>query len=308
MRLYLAAFFSFFLPVISHAQNGLPARYRDRVFTETVIQKDLSYATATHPGVKDKYYFFDLYEPKTDENTKRPLIIWMHGGGFTFGSKKAAGIKLWCEDFALRGYVCAGLNYPLSKSSALYKFTELKRSAFKAVQAVQEAITYFKKNAERYRIDTNRIILAGNSAGAIIALQAAYTSPSQLAEYAALPADLLSSKANPTGIAAVVNFWGGLFDLDWLQNAKVPIFSVYGSKDKVVTPDHKAGDTAMFGSAAIHQKAVMYKIPNQVKMYEGYAHELQEHFNPIFPVGKGTKERWLDAGQVAADFLYTQLF
>lgn len=308
MRLYISAFFCFILSVISHAQNGLPARYKDRVFTETVIQKDLSYASAEHPGIKDTYYLFDLYEPKADESTKRPLIIWMHGGGFTFGSKKAAGIQLWCEDFALRGYVSAGLNYPLSKSSTLYKFSELKKAAYKALEAVQEAVTYFKKNAERYGIDTNRIILAGNSAGGIIALHAAYTSPSQLANYAELPGDLLSSKANASGVTAVVNFWGGLFDLDWLENAKVPIFSVYGSKDKVVAPDHKTGDTAMFGSAAIHRKATIYKIPNQVKMYEGYAHELQNHFNPIFPVGKGTKERWLDAGQAAADFLYTQLF
>ena len=308
MRLSIAVLFSFSVSMIAHAQNGLPTRYRDAVFTETMIQKDLSYATAAHPGIKDTYYLFDLYEPKADKNNKRPLIIWMHGGGFTFGSKKAAGIKIWCEKFALRGYVCAGLNYPLSKSSTLYKFSELKKGAFKAVQTVQEAVTYFKKNAERYGIDTNRIILAGNSAGAIIALHAAYTSPSQLANYTELAGNLLSSKANPAGIAAVVNFWGGLFDLDWLQNAKVPIFSVYGSKDKVVTPDHKTGDTAMFGSAAIHQKAIIHKIPNQVKMYEGYAHELQKHFNPIFPVGKDTKERWLDAGQAAADFLYKQLF
>lgn len=308
MRLYIAAFFSFFLSIVSHAQNMLTARYRDAVFTETVIQKDLSYATTAHPGVKDKYFLFDLYEPKADESTKRPLIIWMHGGGFTFGSKKAAGIQLWCESFALRGYICAGLNYPLAKSSTLYKFSELKKAAFKAVQSIQEAVAYFKKNAEQYRIDTNRIILAGNSAGAIIALHAAYTSPSQLAQYVELPGDLLSSRINPAGIAAVVNFWGGLFNVDWLQNARVPIFSAYGSKDKVVAPDHKTGDTAMFGSAAIHQKAATYKIPNQVKMYEGYAHELQKHFNPIFPVGKGTKERWLDTGQAAADFLYTQLF
>jgi hypothetical protein len=32
---------------------------------------------------------------------------------------------------------------------------------------------------------------------------------------------------------------------------------------------------------------------------------LQRHFNPIFPAGKATQERWLEAGQFTADFLYT---
>jgi acetyl esterase/lipase len=308
MRLSITTLFFFSFSILAYAQNGLPARYRDIVFTETEIQKDLSYATVAHPGIKDKYYRFDLYEPKTDESAKRPLIIWIHGGGFKFGSKKAAGIQLWCNSFAMRGYACAGINYPLSKNNTLFKFGELKKGAFEAVQAVQEAVAYFKKNAERYRIDTNRIVLAGNSAGGIIALQAVYTSPAQLAKYAELPVGFLSAKANPANITAIINFWGGLFDLDWLQNAKVPVFSAYGSKDKVVAPDHKGTDTAMFGSAAIHREATRHKIPSQLKIYEGYAHELQKYFNPIFPAGKDTKERWLDAGQAAADFLYIQLF
>ncbi|MEO8174063.1 MAG: alpha/beta hydrolase [Sediminibacterium sp.] len=308
MRIYISALFLLFVPVISHSQNALPVKYKDAVFAETILQKDLSYATAAHPGIKDKFYLFDLYEPKSDISVTRPLIIWLHGGGFKFGSKKAAGIKLWCETFAMRGYVCAGLNYPLGKISTLFKFSEFKNAAYQAVQTVEEAVAYFKKNAGLYRIDTNRIILAGNSAGGIIALQAAYTSPSQLASYAGLPGDLLSNQTNPAGIAAVVNFWGGLLRIDWLQNAKVPIFSAYGSGDKLVNPDHKGTDTAMFGSMAIHREAAIRRIPNQVKMYEGYSHELQKHFNPLFPVGKGTKERWTDAGQAAADFLYSQLF
>jgi predicted esterase len=307
MRLSVTTLF-FFSLIAVHAQNALPTRYRDAVFTETAIQKDLSYAITNHPGIKNKYYLFDLYEPKEDRQNKRPLIIWMHGGGFKFGSKKAAGIKLWSEDFARRGYVCAGLNYPLSKNKTRFTFSELKKGTFEAVQAVLEAVAYLKKNAEKYRIDTNRIILAGNSAGGIIALQAVYTGQSQLAKYAELPGDLLSSKVNPAGVAGIINFWGGLFDLSWLQNAKVPIFSAYGDRDKVVTPDHKGTDTAMFGSVAIHREATTYKIPNRLKMYEGYAHELQEHFNPLFPVGKGTRERWLDAAQAAADFFYKQLF
>jgi hypothetical protein len=34
---------------------------------------------------------------------------------------------------------------------------------------------------------------------------------------------------------------------------------------------------------------------------------LQKHFNPFFQGGKETQERWMEAGQFAADFLYNSV-
>jgi acetyl esterase/lipase len=235
------------------------------------------------------------------------LIIWLHGGGFKFGSKNAKGIQLWSEEFAKRGYVCAALNYRLSKKNPLFNFTELKRSCYDAVQSVAEAIAFFKQNRERYHIDTTRIILAGNSAGGMVALQSVYSSQSELAAIAQMPGSAtLPNVHNPSNIAAVINFWGGLFKIEWLENARVPVFSAYGTRDKIVP--YNAKDTSLYGSVAIHEKADRLHIPNALKVYEGYSHELQKHFNPVLPPGAGTKERWRDAAQAAADFLYPVLF
>ncbi len=292
-----------------YGQTIKPVRYRDEVFSKLVIQKNISYLNVPNDHAKKNAYLFDLYEPSGDSILQRPLIIWLHGGGFKFGSKKAKGVQLWSKMFGMRGYVSAGLNYPLSKKNPLLKFAELKKGCYEAVQAVEEAVAFFKKNAALYRIDTSHIIVAGNSAGGIIALQMAYTGSLQLAGYAGLPgAETFSAKPNPAGIAAVVNFWGGIFKIDWLQNGRVPIFSAYGSKDKLVAPGHKNTDTAMYGSMAIHEAATKKNIPNSVKVYEGYSHELQKHFNPLFPVSAKTRDRWRDAGQSAADFLYEELF
>jgi carboxylesterase type B len=129
MRISIAALLSFFASVSGHSQNVQPVLYKDAVFSETLIQKDLSYATTTHAGINEKYFLFDLYQPKEDVNSMRPLIIWLHGGGLKFGSKKAAGIRLWCENFARRGYVCAGLNYPLGKNKTRFTFSELKKNS-----------------------------------------------------------------------------------------------------------------------------------------------------------------------------------
>ena len=109
---------------------------------------------------------------------------------------------------------------------------------------------------------------------------------------------------NSNNIVAVINFWGAMFNVDWLKRIDVPIVSVHGRKDKTVPINHRG--VAFFGSLSIHEKADSLHIPNGIKIYEDYAHELQKHFNPFFS-GKKTKQRWKDAAQFAADFLYDAL-
>ena len=288
-------------------QSIKPIKYKDLFFSTVSIQKNISYASEKKNGIIKNEFLFDIYEPETDSTQRRPLIIWLHGGGFNFGSKNAKGIKLWCEDFAKRGYVCVGLNYRLSKKLPIFNFLELKKSCYNAVLDIDEAVQWFKNNQAKYRIDPNRIILAGNSAGAMIALQAVYSSKKELAGSAKLPAtDSYPTRINPGNIAAIINFWGGLFDITWLRNTKVPIVSVHGTEDNIVSIDHK--DTSFFGSLAIHKTADSLHIPNSLKSYQGYSHELQKHFNPFFEADKATQKRWLEAGEFAAGFLYDQFF
>ncbi|MDR3716923.1 MAG: alpha/beta hydrolase [Puia sp.] len=311
------------------SQEKQLTKYKDPVFPATTVWKDLSYAgPEISSGKKRPSTRFDLYEPKQDSTSLRPLIIWMHGGGFKFGSKEARGIRLWCKTFSARGYVCAAINYRMGRKDLSFNFTELVESCSRAVQDARQAIAFFKENYAKFRIDTGRIVLAGNSAGGMIALQAVYSSNADLAKLAgntgAGPAILrpgtlrpgkpgprepaqpaFADPYNPGNVAAVVNFWGGIFRTGWLANARVPIVSVHGEKDGIVPYDHKG--FPLYGSLAIHLKADSLHIPNSLKTYADYSHELQKHFNPFF-VSDATEKRWLEAGQFAADFLYTQLF
>jgi acetyl esterase/lipase len=287
------------------AQSIKPVKYKDLVFANVTKTKDLSYGIADSTK-KDKSRSFDLYQPAGDSSTGRPMIIWMHGGGFKFGSKRATGIELWSETFSKRGYVCAAINYSLSKHNPIFNFDELLKSTYYAVQDARAAVEYFRKNYKLYNIDPDKIILAGNSSGGMIALQAAYSNNYQLAKLAGLPDTVAGAKITIIPkVAAVINYWGGIFDLNWLKNGHVPIVSVHGSKDGIVPLTHK--DAPLYGSLAIHEKADELKIPNGFKLFEGYAHELHKHFNPIFKVSNKTKERWLQAGQYTADFLYTNV-
>lgn len=294
---------------------------------------------------------FDLYAPKDDTTGRRPLMIWMHGGGFKFGSRHAAGTRLWCRTFAKRGYVCVAIDYQLGKKNFNFTFAGLLDNCMAALQDVRKAVAYFKSNAARWHLDTTRIILAGNSAGGMLALQAAYSNDAELqrlprTKEAAVPgwdaADLSGNGASGEGtnsggsagmgvsgehmgsggradrggvdhmgIAAIVNFWGGIFDTLWLRQARVPIVSVHGDRDWIVPYDPYGPDDhkgyPLFGSLPIHRMADALGIPNALKTYTGYSHELQKHFFPLV-TGRRTRKRWLEAGQFTADFLYTTLF
>jgi dienelactone hydrolase len=295
--------FSVFLFFFSNVQAQTNYRYKDLIFADVSVAGDITYNTAASEKEK-KAYLFDLFQPKGDDELRRPLIIWMHGGGFKYGSKSAKNIQLWCKTFAQRGYVCVALNYRLSKKNPVFNFNEFLKASYFAVQDVKTAVEYFKRNAPLYHIDPDKIILAGNSAGGIIALQAAYSSNQELARLAKLPEDTaaVNKPRERVKVAAVINFWGAIYDLDWLKNARVPIVSVLGSTDNIVPPTHKSAP--LFGGKDIHRVADELGTPNDLDVFEGYSHELQKHFNPFFSGGKNTQRRWLDAGQFAADFLF----
>jgi acetyl esterase/lipase len=106
----------FFLGLPAHSQMKPAFRYKDDVFPAISVQKDLYYVTGAVSDGKRRSHLFDWYEPKQDSALLRPLIIWMHGGGFKFGSKDMEATRLWSGGFARRGYVCAAINYQLGKT------------------------------------------------------------------------------------------------------------------------------------------------------------------------------------------------
>lgn len=284
------------------AQTG--KRYRDMVFTAADIQYNKNYAADTVKAEDRKSYGFDLYTPHGDVAHNRPLIIWMHGGGFVFGSKSDENMKLWCETFARRGYVCVAIDYRMGKKASILNFGKLIRNCYPAVLDARQAVRYFRGHHEELGIDPDHIILAGNSAGAIMALQTAFSKNRELADSLRIqtPAPFGGIDEGPTKVMAVINFWGGIFNINWLKNAQTPVISVYGSEDKIVHPGYNKGS---YGGKAITKKLAALHRKTDEKVFEGYGHELYKHFNPL-PVHfakAGIRKRWLEAGQFAADFV-----
>jgi poly(3-hydroxybutyrate) depolymerase len=280
-------------------------RYKDLVFASADVKSDMNYAADSVAAARRKYYTFDLYTPHGDTARKRPLMIWIHGGGFIFGSKTDDNIRLWSTGFARRGYVCASINYRLGKTSALFNFGKLVSNAYPAVLDARQAVAYFRRHSHDFGIDPDRIVLAGNSAGAMIALQTAFSNNRELADSVRIanPAAFGAVDAGPTRVLAVVNFWGGIYNINWLKNASVPVINIYGSKDHIVHPGFSKGT---YGGEAIYNKLTALKRNTGLRVFEGYGHELYRHFNPLphHPGKKGIRKRWQEAANFAADFLY----
>ena len=104
---------------------------------------------------------FDYYEARTNKKVA-PLVIVIHGGSWQSGdSKQLPELNSY---LALQGYNVAAINYSLAPA---YKSPQPEYDTKAAIQ-------YFINNSLQYKVDTSRIVLLGRSAGAQIALCAAY--------------------------------------------------------------------------------------------------------------------------------------
>ena len=86
-----------------------------------------------------------------------PLVIYIHGGGWLTGSSE--DVAPYLSNLADRGFVIASLNYSYSQN-ALWPAQ---------IHDCKGAIRWLRANAETFNIDTNRIAVFGDSAGAHLA-------------------------------------------------------------------------------------------------------------------------------------------
>ena len=158
--------------------GAAPLRYRDPIFTTVVKTADITYGSAVNASSQTVTLKLDVYRPPaTDTVTKRPAIIWVHGGSFSSGSKTSPELVDEANVFAKKGYVNASIDYRLEPGgcSAANATQTCIRAIAEARGDAQTAVRFMRKNAAAYGIDPTRIAIGGTSAGAITALQVGYS-------------------------------------------------------------------------------------------------------------------------------------
>jgi acetyl esterase len=105
----------------------------------------------------------DVFYPATIGKTNQslPTIVWVHGGSWIMGNKddNANYLKI----VAARGFTTVAVNYTLAP----------EKTYPTPVRQFNEALAYIGKNATRLHVDSSKLFLAGDSAGAQIAAQLA---------------------------------------------------------------------------------------------------------------------------------------
>lgn len=114
---------------------------------EVIFEKDIEYANPD-----DQHLQLNLARPAQIEG-RAPAILCIHGGGFRAGKRE--GWDERCRKLAERGYVAATVTYRLAPK---YQFPA-------AIYDVKAAVRWLRANADKYRIDPERIGVVGDSAG-----------------------------------------------------------------------------------------------------------------------------------------------
>ena len=190
---------------------------RPFAFREDTVRviKDLPYSEAGKRGM------LDLYLPADKDQLERaPVLLQVHGGGWSLGEKESQGRPLM-NHMAAKGWICVAINYRLSP-----------RDAWPAhIVDVKRAIAWIKEHIAEYGGDPDYLAITGGSAGGHLTALAALT-----------PGD-------PA-------FQPGFEDADTSVQAAVPFYGVYdfagstGLKNAIGMRDHFLGPRVMQSSWA----------------------------------------------------------
>ncbi|MEO1524086.1 MAG: alpha/beta fold hydrolase [Planctomycetota bacterium] len=116
--------------------------------------KDIAY----REGDSEKWEL-DLFLPKNEKassQSKRPAIVFIHGGGWRSGDKGGGQWRSQPIAYAQKGYVCISVNYRLTDETSITG----------CIEDCKNAVRWLRAHAEKYNVDPDRIGAYGNSAGA----------------------------------------------------------------------------------------------------------------------------------------------
>ena len=137
-------------------------RYLDAMFNVDV-QHDVVYGNTVAIDGTPVTLQLDLYTPRGDTATNRPVFIFAHGGFFVLGDK--SGSFAWATRLAQRGYVTASINYRLGPIAVVAPVdSALETEIVNDARAdMQTAVRWFRENAASLRIDPDKIAEIGRA-------------------------------------------------------------------------------------------------------------------------------------------------
>ncbi len=207
----------------------------------------------------------DIYRPP--QKGTYPAIVIIHGGAWQGGSP--GDNAEFSRYMAARGYVVWAITY---RYAPKYKFPA-------QINDVQTALKFIQQHGLEYETDVNRVALMGRSAGAQLAMLAAYDIP----------------KPNIPPIRAVVNYYGpvdltaGYYDLPNPDpiNSRAILLDFLGGTPDQVGDLYKTASPITYVDIAKQQNR---SLPPSLLIYGGKDHIVMAKF------GKALAQRLVSSG------------
>ena len=174
--------------IVSLHASAQPDRIKS-IFPETTqFLQNIPYANDTL-----KKHQLDIYMP-ANAKAINPVVIWLHGGAWMLNDKYAdmGYMTNTIKSIIEKGYVLASIDYRHSTTAT-----------FPAqIQDCYQALEFLHNNASKYKLDKNKFVLFGFSAGGHLASLLALSNNNNVTEF------YPEKKKTNFKIKAVIDFYG----------------------------------------------------------------------------------------------------
>lgn len=207
----------------------------------------------------------DFYENKAVPVPEggRPVIIYIHGGGFTTGERVNAAQQVFCNYMADRGWLGVSVDYRLAgltwkeDGSVInpYNVDGTVSAIRYAAEDVVDATNYILETRKE-SVNASKICLAGGSAGACTTLQLVYDCCNEEEYTRKLPAGF--SYAGAISQAGCIS--ANAASIQW-KGKPCPIMFFHGDQDNVVPLETGKADCTFFGTLYIERQLKEMGVP-----------------------------------------------
>ncbi len=240
----------------------------DSTYT-VIVEEGIIYAEGlTHDGnsptTEAKPLLLDVYRPDNDSEN-RPVYMFVHGGGFTGGSRTQEAIVEQAYYFASRGWVFISIDYRLRGDlgsiftgivsdewldAAMNIPDPSQAGQFLAIYLAQRdakaAIRWIMANADDFNINTDYITVGGGSAGATTAIALGISNQEAFRDEISLTEDptLATTNLDQTyKIRSIVDYWGSnvaleihelIYGVNHFDSTDPNLFIAHGTEDPTV--------------------------------------------------------------------------
>lgn len=218
--------------------------------------REMPYGTlADHRGTPTVYKL-DLITAPDSGNKLRPVVLFIHGGGFIQpNDKRQAYVSRFARDLTTAGYTVVSPDYPVFDDGEHLASAGGEAAAYHlAANGIHGAYDFLRQNAVELGLDISHVFLIGGSAGAMAGFYA-------IADY------------QWDRYCAFVNLWGAPDPLPSLVGFP-PMYSIHGDADTLVPYERELPVQAALDEAGI---------PHELMTLPGRGHTPMMEFGRFMP-------------------------